>query len=54
VLRKTNALIEHRASKNLHVIDGPAAAAVLDSLSFDENEELVLPVAADVEHQWAY
>jgi hypothetical protein len=54
VLRKANALIERCGSKNLPVIDGPAAAAVLDSLSFDEDEELAVPVAADAEDQWAY
>jgi hypothetical protein len=54
VLRKANALIERGARDNLDVIDGPAAAAVLDSLTFDEDEEFALTVAGDVEDQWAY
>lgn len=54
VLRKANALIERGSHQNLEVIDGPAAAAVLDSLAFDEDEGLEVPVAADVEDQWAY
>lgn len=54
VLRKANALIERGSRQNLDVIDGPAAAAVLDSLAFDEDEELAVPVAAEVEDQWAY
>ena len=48
------ALIERGSRKNLEVIDAPAAAAVLDSLTFDENEELAVPVTADVEDKWAY
>jgi hypothetical protein len=54
VLRKANALIERCSRQNLEIIDGAAAAAVLDSLAFDEDEELAVPVAADVEDQWAY
>src|SRR5207302_9719984 len=54
VLRKANALIERGSRQNLDLIDGPAATAVLDSLAFDEDEELAVPVAAEVEDQWAY
>jgi hypothetical protein len=54
VLRKANALIERCSRQNLEVIDGPAAAAVLDSLTFDEDVELAVPVAAEAEDKWAY
>jgi hypothetical protein len=54
VLRKANALIDRCSRQNLDVIDGPAAAVVLDGLGTDDQDEPAVPVAVDAEDRWVY
>jgi hypothetical protein len=55
VLRKANALIEHGGDRNAEVIDGAAAAAILDSIAMREDLEEPIPsTATALEDQWSY
>jgi len=55
LLRKANALIEHCGDANLDVIDGRAAATILDSIAVPEDEDAIpVSVASGLEEQWTY